>query len=150
MADTHGPLKTGRFKVELDDVEVSGFKRIDIPAQSTKHVEYREGKDPDHNRKLWGQSEYEDLTMERGAKKGDTKLIDWRKKVTQGKMEEARKNIAVILQDSVGESVARWEFTKAWVKRYEPPTLDSSAQGGQGNVATETVVVAYDEMMRTE
>jgi phage tail-like protein len=150
MPDRHGPLRTGRFKVELDDVEVSGFKRIDIPSQSTKLVEYREGKDPDHQRKLWGQSEYEDLTMERGAKKGDTKLFDWRKKVTEGKMEEARKNIAVVLQDEQGASQSRWEFTKAWPKMYDPPTLDTSAQGGQGDVATETVVVVFDEMKRTQ
>ncbi|MEF8777043.1 MAG: phage tail protein [Haloarculaceae archaeon] len=150
MADRHGPLRTGRFKVELDDVEVSGFKRIDIPGQSTKLVEYREGKDADHHRKLWGQTEYEDLTMERGAKQGDTKLFDWRKKVRQGKMEEARKNIAIVLQDEVGESQVRWEFTKAWPKRYDPPTLDTSAQGGQGTVATETVVVVFDEFERVQ
>jgi phage tail-like protein len=150
MADRHGPLRTGRFVVEIDGIETSGFKRVDIPGQSTKHVEYREGKDPDHHRKLWGQSEYEDLTMERGAKKGDTTLFDWRKAVTQGKMEEARKAVAVVLQDEVGEQQIRWEFTNAWPKRYDPPTLETGSQGGQGNVATETVVVVYDEMQRTQ
>jgi hypothetical protein len=33
---------------------------------------------------------------------------------------------------------------------YDPPTLDTSAQGGQGDVATETVVVVFDEMKRTQ
>jgi len=150
MADTHGAMRTGRFTVEIDGVGVSGFKRIDIPSTTTSHVEYREGKDADHHRKLWGQTEYEDLTMERGAKKGDTTLHDWRKTVIQGKMEEARKSVAVILQDSVGEQQVRWEFTNAWPKKYDPPTLESGSQGGQGNVATETVIVVYDEMERTQ
>jgi phage tail-like protein len=150
MADRHGPLRTGRFKVEIDGVQTSGFKHIDIPSQSTKQVEYREGKDADHHRKLWGQSEYEDLKMERGVKKGDTTLFDWRKKVTQGKMEEARKNIAIVLQDEVGEAQIRWEFTNGWPKRYDPPTLDTSSGGGQGDVATESVVITYDEMKRTK
>lgn len=143
-------MRTGRFTVEIDDVETSGFKRIDIPSTTTQQVEYREGKDPDHHRKLWGQTEYEDLTMERGAKKDDTTLFDWRKSVIQGQMEEARKSVAVILQDEVGEQQVRWEFTKAWPKQYDPPTLETGSQGGQGNVATETVVIVYDEMERSQ
>jgi phage tail-like protein len=150
MPDRHGPLRTSRFKLELDDVTVEGFQRVEIPSQTTQQVEYREGTDPDHHKKLWGRTQYEDLTMERGVKADDMVLYDWRKKVTEGNLEEARKNIAVILLDEMGESQIRWEFTKAWPKKYTPPTLEADAGGGQGNVATETVVVTYDEMKRTE
>jgi phage tail-like protein len=150
MPDRHGPLRTGRFTVEIDGINVSGFKRIDIPSTTTQQVEYREGKDPEHHRKLWGQTEYEDLTMERGAKQGDTMLHDWRQSVMQGKMEEARKSVAVILQDEVGDQQIRWNFTECWPKEYNPPTLETGSQGGQGNVATETVVCVFDEFERAQ
>jgi phage tail-like protein len=149
MPDRHGPLKTGRFAVEIDDEDVSGFKKVDIPDQRTKLVEYREGTDAAHNRKLWGQNEYDDLRMTRGAKKDDKTLFDWRQKVVQGKMEEARKNLAVILQDEQASQQLRWEFTNAWIKEYVPPTLETSAQGGEAGIATEEIVVCFDEMKRT-
>jgi phage tail-like protein len=148
MPDRHGPSRTGRFEVEIDGVEVSGFKEVDIPDQRTKITEYREGTDAAHNRKLWGQNEYDDLRMTRGAKKGDTKLFDWRQQVVEGKMEEARKNLAVILQDEQGQQIIRWNFTNAWIKDYSPPTLDTSPKGGESGIATEEIVVCFDEMKR--
>ncbi len=148
MADRHGPLRTGRFVVEVGGVEVSGFQVVDLPARSTKVQEYREGSDSDQQRKLTGQTEYEDLTMVRGARKDDASLYDWRKAIEQGKMEEGRKDLAVVLQDENGEEAIRWEFTNAWPKRYEPPTLDATAEGG--GVATESVTVVFDEMQRPE
>ncbi|WP_254831448.1 phage tail protein [Haloglomus salinum] len=148
MADRHGPLRTGRFVVEVGGVEVSGFQVVDLPARSTKVQEYREGSDSDRQRKLTGQTEYEDLTMVRGARKDDASLYDWRKAIEQGKMEEGRKDLAVVLQDENGEEAIRWEFTNAWPKRYEPPRLDATAEGG--GVATESVTVVFDEMQRPE
>jgi phage tail-like protein len=148
MADRHGPLRTGRFVVEVGGVEVSGFQVVDLPARSTKVQEYREGSDSDRQRKLTGQTEYEDLTMVRGARKDDASLYDWRKAIEQGKMDEGRKDLAVVLQDENGEEAIRWEFTNAWPKRYEPPTLDATAEGG--GVATESVTVVFDEMQRPE
>jgi phage tail-like protein len=148
MADRHGPLRTGRFVVEVGGVEVPGFQVVDLPARSTKVQEYREGSDSDRQRKLTGQTEYEDLTMVRGARKDDASLYDWRKAIEQGKMDEGRKDLAVVLQDENGEEAIRWEFTNAWPKRYEPPTLDATAEGG--GVATESVTVVFDEMQRPE
>jgi len=148
MADRHGPLRTGRFVVEVGGVEVPGFQVVDLPARSTQMQEYREGSDPEHQRQIAGQTEYEDLTMVRGAKKDDASLYDWRKAIEQGKMEEGRKDLAVVLQDENGEEAIRWEFTNAWPKRYDPPTLDATAEGG--GVATESVTIVFDEMQRPE
>jgi phage tail-like protein len=148
MADRHGPLRTGRFTVEISGVEVPGFQVVDLPARFSEETEYREGSDSDRQRKVIGRTEYEDLTMVRGATKGDTTLYDWRKNIDQGKLEEGRKEIAVVLQDENGEEAIRWEFTKAWPRRYEPPTLDATATGGDSEIATESVTIVYDEMKR--
>ncbi|WP_138797777.1 phage tail protein [Halostella sp. PRR32] len=148
MADTHGPLKQTEFKVELDGVNVPGFIEVELPAKRTKEIEYREGNDPGHNRKLWGDTQYDDLILVRGANKENEALYDWRKTVEQGKMEDARKNIAVIITNEVGDSVLRFEFSKAWIKEYQPPTLNSHAGGGQANLATEQYVITFDEMDR--
>jgi phage tail-like protein len=146
MTDRHGPMKTGRFKVTIDDVEVPGWRTVTIPSRSTEQGEYREGNEPDYEKKTWGQTTFDDLEMERGVKPGDTTIHDWHQAVAEGRVDEGRKSVAVILQDEEGEPQTRWEFQEAWVKEYSPPDLDASADG---DVATESITVAFDKMMRT-
>jgi phage tail-like protein len=143
MPDRHGPLRTGRFKVEIDDVEVAGWQTVTIPGNSTKETTYREGEDSDHQRKLWGQTEYDDLEMERMM--ADTTVHDWRNKVLQGKLEEGRKTVKVTIQNENGEDEIQWEFTNAWPKEYQPPELDASTEE---EFPRESVTVVFDEMVR--
>lgn len=147
MPDRHGPVRTGRFKVEIDEVEIQGWRSVTIPSSSTEQGEYREGNQPDHERKLWGQTTYDDLEMERGVQPGDTRIYDWRQDVIEGRVDSGRKEVAVVLMDEEGEPQIRWEFTGAWPKDYSPPELDASADG---DVATESITVAYDKMTRAE
>ena len=148
MPDTHGPLRKTEFKVELDGVNVPGFIEVELPSKRTRQIEYREGSDPSHNRKLWGDTEYDDLVLVRGATTENKNLDKWRKAVDEGKMEEARKNIAVIVMNEVGDSILRFEFSKAWIKEYRPPRLDSHGGAGEANLATEEFVITFDEMDR--
>lgn len=147
MPDRHGPMRTGRFKVEIDDVEVSGWRKVDIPGSTTEQGEYREGTDPDYEKKIWGQTTFDDLEMERGVQPGDTSIFDWREQVRMGNVDDGRKEVAVVLMDENGAPQVRWEFQSAWVKRYDPPTLDASADG---DVAQESITVAFDKMVREE
>lgn len=146
----NAPVRSNRFEVELElpGGPVPGWRRIDLPGTESMKAEYREGPDPEYDFPLWGRTEYADLVMERGAKQGEMMLWDWREKVNQGKLDEARKAIAVTVYDETGSQVLlRYEFDKAWPVRYEPPTLD--AQAGAG-IATETLVVTYDKYKRVQ
>jgi phage tail-like protein len=143
MPDRHGPLRTGRFKVEIDDVEVPGWQTVTIPGNSTETTTAREEEDTDHQRSLWGRTNYDDLEMERQMT--DTTVYDWREKITQGKVKEGRKNVRVTLQNEEGVDKIRWEFTNAWIKEYQPPELDA---GTERDVAKESVTVVFDEMLR--
>lgn len=143
----NAPIRTSRFEIELElpGGPVPGWSRVDLPGTETMRNQYREGPDPEYDFPLWGRTEWADLVMERGAKSGEQMLWDWREKVNQGKLDEARKSIAVIIFDSSGnETLMRYEFEKAWPVRYEPPTLDASA----GGLGTETLVVTYDRYRR--
>ncbi len=152
MADRsaiNAPIRTNRYEVEVElpGGVVPGWRRIDLPGAETRGVTYREGPDPEYEFELTGnETEGADLVMERGIKTGEMMLWDWHEKVRQGKLDEARKSIVVKIFDSTGnQTLARYEFTKAWPVRYEPPTLDAQA----GNIGTETLVVAYDRYRRT-
>lgn len=149
-AAINAPVRNNRFEVELEmpGGNVPGWRRVDLPSTTTMKAEYREGTDPEYDFPLWGRTEYSDLVMERGAKQAEMMLWDWREKVNQGKIDEARKKIAVIIYDETGnQSLMRFEFKKAWPVEYQAPTLD--AQSGSG-LATETLVIAYDRYRRTQ
>jgi len=141
----HGPMRTGHFIVELDGEELAGASSVTIPGISVEQDEYRETDTP--NEELWGRTTFDDLEMERGVKPGDTKLHDWFEDVRNGAADAARKEIAVKLLDEQGVAQIEWQFQEAWVKDYDPPELDASADG---DVATESITVAYDRMMRDE
>ncbi|MFP9060712.1 phage tail protein [Natrialbaceae archaeon A-chndr2] len=147
MPDRHGPMRTGRFKVEIDDIEVPGWQSVDIPTRWTEEGEYREGDDPDWEKNIWGQTHFADLEMERGVQPGDTRIFDWAEEVRMGDVDEGRKEVAVVMMDEEGAPQIRWEFQGAWIKVYDPPALDAAADG---DVATESITVAFDKMVRIE
>ena len=136
MADRHGPLRPGRFTVEIDDVEISGWQSVNIPATSTE---------PDEDG--WGSSTTQDLEAERGVQPNDTVVHDWNEAVLDDDEDEGLKTVVVTLQDEEGEPQIEWTFEEAWVTYYRPPQLDAVADG---EVATERVVLAFDSMERQE
>lgn len=142
-----GPLERDDFTVEIEGEDVPGWQSVTIPGSSTEEGEYREGNDPDHEKKVWGQTTYDDLEMERGVYPGDTRLHDWHRAVVEGRTDDGRKELSVTLLDGQGDPQFRWAFEGAWIKEYDPPELDASADG---EVATESVTIAYDRMVRTE
>lgn len=147
MPDSHGPQRTSRFVVEFDDDKVAGWQDVTIPSISIEEGTYREGTDPKHERKVAGQISYDDLEMTRGCKRDETIVWDWVKEVTHGQVDGSRREIAIIVLDEEGEAQTRWEFRQCWPKDYDPPDLDSSVDG---EVATESITIAYDEMERVE
>jgi len=142
VAVQHGPMRTGRFVVEIDDVAVPGWRSVAIPSRFTEEDEYQEGDSGGS-----GQSAIAHPDMARAVKPDDTTLHDWAEAVRQGDVEEGRKEISIVLLDENGETQAEWELQKAWIATYDPPELDASADG---DVATESITVAFDKMVRKE
>ena len=147
MPDRHGPMRTGRFVVEIDDVEVPGWRRVTLPSSHTEVGEYREGDEPADEKKLWGQTTFAPLSMERAVQPGDTRLFDWREDVRMGDLDAARKEVAVTLQDEEGEPQIRWTFENAWITDYDPPELVAATDA---DIATESIVVTFDTMIRED
>jgi len=140
-------MRTGRFKVEIDGVEVPGWQRVKIPSSSTEQGEYRDGGGPGSQQTVWGKTTFDDLEMERGVQPGDTRIFDWREAVRMGNIDEGRKQVAVVLMNEEGQPQVRWEFEGAWVKDYDPPELNA---GNDGDVATESIAVAFNNIERVQ
>lgn len=145
MPDRHGPYRNVRFLLEIDGIAKAGFSSASIPENSTDHVEYREGTDPPTQRKLWSLNRYGTLTLESGTTDDSIALFEWRKAVEQGKMGDARRNVAVVLLDEEGNPGPRWEFKNAWITSYDAPDLDASGS----DVAIESLEIEHEGMERT-
>lgn len=137
------PYRNFRFLVEIDGIVQAGFSSATIADSTQDPIEYREGNELATVRKLPGLVKYGNLTLKWGTT-DSMDLYNWRKLVEQGKVQDACRNMAVILMDEEGNPKARWQFTNAWPSKYDAPDLD-----GKGNeVAIESMDIVHEGMAR--
>jgi len=137
------PLKAYRYLVEIDGVTQAGFSEVTIPDSAQDPIEYREGTDLPTVRKIPGLIKYGNVVLKWGST-NSMELFNWRKQVEDGNMEEARKNMAIIVLNEIGEATARWEFREAWATKYDAPDLKASGN----EIAIETLEIAHEGMKR--
>ena len=145
MPDRHGPYRNSRFLLEIDGIAQAGFSECTIPNMTKQVAEYREGTDPPTVRKLGGLNQYGNLTLRWGTTTESMELYEWHKTAQQGNVDDARRNIAVVLLDEEGEPGARWEFMNAWPTEYDAPDLNATGN----EVAIENLQIAHEGMERT-
>lgn len=136
------PYTQLNFLLEIDGIVSAGFTEVSGITMESDIIEYREGNDPTHVRKMPGLSKYGNITLKRGFT-DNTELADWRKTVTSGLTE--RKDGAIILLDEAGQPALRWEFTNGWPSKLEGATMNSTANEAAietAEIAVETVYVA--------
>jgi phage tail-like protein len=143
MAERNDPYRNMRFLVEIDSIVQAGFSEATIPDTAQDPIEYREGNEAPTVRKIPGLIKYGNLTLKWGVT-DSLELYQWRKLVEQGKMKNARRNVAVIIQDEEGNPKARWEFTQSWPTKYDAPDLNAKGT----DIAIETLEIAHEGMTR--
>ena len=139
------PYRNFRFLVEIDGIIQAGFSEATIPDSTQDVIEYREGNEPPTVRKLPGLVKYGNVTLKWGIT-DSMELYNWRKLVEQGKMKDARRNMAIILMDEVGNPAARWEFSEAWPSKYDAPDLNAKGT----DIAIETLEIVHEGMRRVK
>jgi len=135
------PILQYNFLLEIDGTSdaVAGFTEVSGINMETDVVEYREGSDTATVRKLPGLRKYGNITLKRGYTT-NTELWDWRKTVIDGATE--RKSGAIILLNEAREPALRWEFSEAWVSKYEGPALNATAN----ETSIESIEIATEDV----
>lgn len=137
------PYRNFRFRIEIGGIQQAGFNECTFGATSIEAVEYREGTDPTHPRKLSGQTKYGDVTLKWGLT-DNTELYDWYIEVVEKGALGNRQNISLILVDEAGDDKARWDLMECWPKNYD--STDFSAKGN--DVAIETMEICTESYRR--
>jgi phage tail-like protein len=139
------PYKNHRFLVEIDGITQAGFREVAGINSSQDPIEYREGNEPPTVRKLPGLIKHGNVTLKSGIT-DSMDLFNWRKQVEDGKIKEARKNMAVVVLDDEGKTARRWEFSAAWPTKFEAPALNATAN----EIAIESVEIAHEGVKQTK
>ena len=64
-----------RFSLEFDGVLEAAFSEVAIAESTIDAVDYREGEDPPHVRKLSGLTKYGNITFKKGITVGNSALF---------------------------------------------------------------------------
>lgn len=121
------PLRNFKFRLEIEGVRQGNFSEVTIGETTTDAVDYREGTDPSHVRKLDGLTKYGNVTMKWGVT-DSTELHDWHKAIMAGQIKSNRKQVAIVVIDESGADKARFVVSEAWPMKYQPSGLN-----GKGN-----------------
>lgn len=135
------PYRNFRFKVEIDGIVQAGFSDVSGFDSTSDVIEYREGTDPTHNRKMPGLTKYGDITLKWGQT-DVRELYNWRQQVIDGGIQSARKTVYIVVLDEVGAEKLRWRCENAWPSKIDPP--DFSAKGN--DVAISTLTLTCEEV----
>jgi phage tail-like protein len=121
------PLRNFRYRLEIDSIAQAGFSEVAIAETTVDAVDYREGTDPPHVRKLTGLTKYGNITLKWGLTVGGTALdlFKWHAEVSSGQVKDRRKKVVIVVQDEAGQDAARFVISDAWPVKYDPSDLNA-------------------------
>ena len=139
-AKQRDPYVNLRFAVEIDHVTVAIFTECSALTIETETFEYQEGGVNGYTHKLPTRTKYGNITLKRGLDDSQ-ELYQWYLLNASGKT--LRRNLSVILYDSRGHGVRRWDLMGAFPCKWTGPDLRADT----GAVAVETVEFAHSGLI---
>lgn len=118
------PLRNFRFRVEIDQITQGYFSEVNVGDSSTDPIDYREGIDPTHVRKLSGLTKYGNITLKWGVT-DSVELYEWHKAVVAAGALDNRKNVKIVVIDEAGTDKASFLVSEAWPTKYDPSDLNA-------------------------
>lgn len=138
-------LTTFAFHVEVEGVDIATFKEASGFESTTEVIAYKETTQKGRvaTKKVPGSRSWSDITLRR-AISSSLALWEWRKQVLDGDIDGARRDGSVVLYDSTGEAVVRYNFFRGWVSQWKGPDMDAD----QDEIAVEEVTIAHEGLER--
>jgi len=137
------PYAAYAFRVEIEGIEVFGFKEISGLSNKTDIYEYQEGGENSFTHKLIGQTTFSNIILKHGIVL-DAEIFEWREQVINGKIKEALRNGTITLVGDKDDPKFNrsWRFFNAWPCKWEA----SSFNGTSNELAIETLELALERV----
>jgi len=118
------PIRNFKFRLEIEGIQQAGFSEVAIAETTTDAVDYREGDEPSHVRKLSGLTKYGNVTLKWGVT-DSIELYNWHKAIVAGQIVQNRKTVTIVVVDESGTDKARFLISRAWPVKYDPSDLNA-------------------------
>jgi phage tail-like protein len=137
------PYRNFKFRLKWDAEYVAGLSKCSALKKTTEVVDWREGGDPTHGRKLPGKTSYEPITLEKGMAH-DERFEAWANLVNNFEgdatmsLARYRKEVTIEVYNLQGVPVLAYIVHRCWVSEYTAvPDLDA----GGNAVAIQTITL---------
>src|SRR5712692_2843029 len=103
------------FSLEITGKMVGAFREVTNLGSENAVVEDK-SRGPDGKyiiKKIPGTLKWNDITLKQGLT-DNMDMWKWRKLVEEGKVNDARANGSIIMYDTAGKSIARWNLVNCW------------------------------------
>ncbi|MCB9437249.1 MAG: phage tail protein [Anaerolineales bacterium] len=131
-----------RFVVEIDGKRMAAFTECTLPTLEIEVEEQKEGGLNDYVHVLPIRRKSGRVTLKRGLT-NSTELLKWYQQILAGQVKPATKSLSIIMMDTSGVEMARWDFLEAIPVKWTGPQLKSD----QAAVAIETLeLIVHDYM----
>ena len=142
------PIKTYRYRVEVDGFIRAGFSSVSGLSKDMSVVEYREGGMNETSQKSLGQASFSDITLTRGQitnSPGEFDMLDWDAQTFDlgilGHPGEYRRDMDIVQFDNFGIEVRRWRIINVIIKSLKP-TGDFNGQSSENSM--ESLTLAHE------
>lgn len=135
------------FSLEITGKMVGAFREVTNLGSENAVVEDK-SRGPDGKyiiKKIPGTLKWNDITLKQGIT-DNMDMWKWRKLVEEGKVDDARANGSIIMYDTAGQAVARWNLLNCW-----PSKLSGPAGKADGNeIAVQEMTLAHEGYERVQ
>lgn len=128
---------TCRFYVEVGGIPQCVFTEASGLQIETEVMDYQEGGNNGYVHRLPGRVKSSNLVLKRGMT-GGNEFYKWFAEVARGTIK--RQNVSVILYDTQGDELARWNLLNAYPVKWVAPQLNAH----EAAAAVETLELAHD------
>lgn len=141
---TGDTLAVHTFQVELGGIQVESVQEVSGLSLEMDAIEVKQNNMNGELllRKIPGGRNAGEVTITRGMDKSDA-LTKWIKDSMEGNIDEARKDISIIMTKAdKSTDQRRFNIIAGWVTKWEGPDL----KAGESNHATERVTITFEEI----
>jgi phage tail-like protein len=122
------PSSGFRFAVALDGVNLAAFSEFRLPSLSVQTVDIQEGGQNTYVHKLPVRVNVGPATLRHGITK-DLTLLKWYLQVLKGDLENAYRQVTVVMYDVKRTPVVTWTFRQAIPVKWGGPTMKTDDNG---------------------
>ena len=127
------------FGVEIEGIQTSKFTKCEGLEAETYIYEVEEGGLNTNTHKFFGRTRFPNLILENGIT-DNNELYQWYKDTVLSDKKVERKNGSIIMFNTAGEEIKRWNFFRAIPCRWVGPKLGQEVSG----VAVERLEIAHE------